>query len=206
VLWIACFLVTASASLAAAGELRPRLRLRGFHRADERLAAHRGQVVLLHFWASWCLACTREIPSLAAFAHDAYPQLQQEGLVLLSVSNDVRASDLARFLAQTPLPFPVFYDPLSALNQQLGLPGLPATLVIGRGGQIQARLLGRQDWQSPAFLRQLAGYLARPAARPDSAAPREAPGIAWAAPGPSSPEGADLPHVWEARHEKTAAR
>lgn len=195
-----------SALASSAAEPLPSLTLRGFHRPDERLAEHRGQVVLLHFWATWCLACTRELPSLAAFARGAYPQLEQEGLVLLSVSNDVRAGDLEHFLAKAQLPFRVFFDPLGALNQQLGLPGLPATLVIGREGQVLAQLLGGQDWQSHTFQSQLAGYLARPAPGPASAGRREESTIARAAPGPSVPQGVVLPRTREASHEETAAR
>jgi|GEM_PF-793981 len=192
---------------SAAGEPLPALLLPGFHGPDEQLADHRGQVVLLHFWATWCAACTREIPSLARFARTAYPRLRRGGLVLLAVSNDVRAEDLDRFLARNPLPFPVFFDSLSSLNHQLALAGVPGTVVIGRDGRILDRLLGSRDWQSPALLARLEGYLAEAPREPRGTDGWSDSNAASAGPGPVRLEKRDgwdeppAPHGREERHE-----
>ena len=125
------------------------------------LSEHRGDVMLLHFWATWCEPCAEELVSLSSFYEGPYRELSKRGLVLVTVSNDVRSKDLDTFLAARQLPFPVIVDSLSELNEKLGLAGIPGTVVIDRNGRVVERFVGAQDWQSPEFLSRLEGFLAR---------------------------------------------
>ncbi|PIQ37024.1 MAG: hypothetical protein COW59_09300 [Lysobacterales bacterium CG17_big_fil_post_rev_8_21_14_2_50_64_11] len=134
--------------------------LAGFERPNVQLADYRGQVVLLHFWASWCAPCLREIPALEAFYNGPYRELAERGLVVLTVSNDFRIGDVRRFQTERTLSAPIFLDMLGSLHDEMKMIGLPATAVIGRDGQVVKRLYGSQDWESPAFRAMIEGYVA----------------------------------------------
>lgn len=135
---------------------------RRFEPSLPRLADYDGKIVLLHFWATWCDPCTREIPSLAAFYRGAAAEpLREKGLVVLAVSNDVRAGDLEAYLSENPLPFPVYFDPYAELRDQVRLLGVPATAVIGRDGRVVERLFGEQDWQSRQLHARLEQHVSR---------------------------------------------
>lgn len=127
-------------------------------RFSDALALHRGRVILVHFWATWCTPCRRELPSLVAFHQGPYRELAREGLTLLMVNNDVRRKDLDRFLEKSSLPFPIYFDSLNRLGGQFGLLGLPGTVVIGRNGEVTTQLYGPQDWQSDELLALLSKY------------------------------------------------
>ncbi len=124
----------------------------------QALAEAHGQVVLVHFWATWCVPCLYEIPSLVAFHDGPYRELARDGLAVLTVNNDLRREDLDRFLENSSLPFPIYFDSSSELNLQFHLWGLPGTLVIGRAGNVRGKLYGPQDWQSEELLARLTKY------------------------------------------------
>lgn len=134
--------------------------LAGFERPDATLADYRGRVVLLHFWASWCAPCLREIPALEAFYDGPYRELSERGLVVLTVTNDFRVGDVRRFQSERKFSAPIFLDMLGTLHDEMKMIGLPATAVIGRDGQIVKRLYGPQDWESPAFRAMMETYVA----------------------------------------------
>lgn len=132
----------------------------GFVAHPPRLESYAGRVVLVHFWATWCDPCVREIPALESFYREGYRDLARQGLVLLAVSNDVRHKDLRGFLAEHELSFPVFLDPEARLRDQLAMPGVPGTVVVGRDGEVVARLFGEQDWTSEDLRARLEDYVA----------------------------------------------
>lgn len=138
----------------------PELRLQPLQGETQRLADYSGQVVLLHFWATWCIPCREEIPALVEFHQGPYQRLHRRGLVLLTVSNDVRRRDIESFMEEFDLPFPVYYDSMMKLNRQLQFQAVPATAVFDRDGVLRDIWLGEQDWDSPALLGRLEDYLA----------------------------------------------
>ena len=123
------------------------------------LAEYTGDVLLVHFWASWCRPCEAEMASLLAFYRGPYGALRERGLVLLSVSNDVRMKDVRGFAQKHAVPFPIFYDSFRELNDRLRLPWIPGTVVIDSSGAVVDRLYGEQDWQSEELLARLESYL-----------------------------------------------
>lgn len=110
-----------------------------------------GSIVILHFWASWCVPCRQEMSELADFWRNEYPELAEQGLRVVTISNDVRDSDLQRFAEQVDLTFPLYYDPFAELTARYSVRGLPSSVIIDRQGQVLRQLLGVQDWSSPSF-------------------------------------------------------
>ncbi len=153
-----------SARDAVSAYARP-LRLSGFQRPDLRLSDLRGDVVVLHLWATWCAPCKEELPSLVRFFRRDYPSLAARGLRVVTVSSDFSLADLVGFVQREldsglPDDFPVYWDPDSELNLHLGLgSALPQTVVLDRRGRRLRQVTGAVDWDSDRLRQQLESYL-----------------------------------------------
>ena len=104
------------------------------------LAAHRGKVVLLNVWATWCHPCRDEIPELQAI-HVKY---QPRGLELIGVSVDSDGSDdaIRSFMTDFRMTYPVWRDPDERVSSQFLVVGVPATFLIDRQGILRWRKTG----------------------------------------------------------------
>ena len=102
------------------------------------LARFRGKVVLVDFWASWCEPCRHSFPWLNAMQ----AKYGDRGLVVIGVNVDRNRADADRFLYEVPATFQVVYDPAGALATRFDLPGMPASYIIGRTGDVVAHHIG----------------------------------------------------------------
>ena len=113
--------------------------------AELDLDAYRGQVVVLDFWASWCVPCRRSFPWL----NEMHAKYEDQGLVIIGVNLDHSEEDAAAFLAEVPADFQIHYDREMHLAQKFEVQAMPSSYVIGRTGEVKARHLGfkvkRQD-------------------------------------------------------------
>ena len=104
---------------------------------EQRLSGYRGRIVILNFWATWCVPCKQEMPDLAAIQNE-YAAL---GVQVIGAAAD-QLSDRARvlqFIKQAKINFPVWLGATTVEMGRFGVgPGLPATVVIGRDGRIAA--------------------------------------------------------------------
>jgi len=149
-----------SASPAMAQELPPVMdNIREPEQLARDLERSEARVVLLHFWASWCIPCREEMNSLAEFWRDEYADLAERGLRVLTISNDVRDKDLERFAEEFELVFPLYYDPYSKLTSRYAVRGLPSTVVLDGDGEVVDQILGGQDWLAADFNRRIEGFL-----------------------------------------------
>jgi cytochrome c biogenesis protein CcmG, thiol:disulfide interchange protein DsbE len=115
------------------------------------LAAHRGKVVLLHFWATWCPPCVEELPSLARLQR----QLPAKDFTLLTVSVDEDEEKLRQFLrrhAATIGSLRVLRDPTKQTAASYGSSKFPETFIIDREGVARHKLVYKRDWASTTAL------------------------------------------------------
>jgi thiol-disulfide isomerase/thioredoxin len=95
------------------------------------LAAYKGKVVYLDFWASWCVPCRQSFPWMNQM-HRLYGK---DGLVVLAVNMDQVRADADTFLRQYPAEFTVRYDREGALAQTFKVRGMPTSVLLGRDGK-----------------------------------------------------------------------
>src|SRR5690606_22976987 len=92
-----------------------------------RLEDHRGRVVVVNFWASWCKPCRRELPLLDSLAH----ALDPAEVAIIGLNEDVRAADGIAFLRELGVSFPSARGG-GELRSRYGYRGLPYTVVLDR--------------------------------------------------------------------------
>ena len=91
------------------------------------LADHKGRLVLLNFWATWCLPCRQEMPGMEAL----WRKYQSAGLSVLAVSIDEGAPDrVARLIKKLDLSFPVLLDPADTAGSLYKVSDLPVTFLL----------------------------------------------------------------------------
>ena len=105
---------------------------------EVQLSSLRGQVVLVNFWATWCSPCKEEMPVLQAF----YQVHQDKNFLLLGVNVSDDAEDAARYMAENSFTFPVWSDPPGNTLMDLGLRGLPASILVDAEGNLRWFWLG----------------------------------------------------------------
>jgi len=110
------------------------------------LADARGKLVLLHFWATWCVPCRHEMPLL----HHMEQGMDNAEFRMICINVDRGDSDGVRTFIDTVSPqFHTLLDPDGAVRNRYAVRGLPTTYLIGRDGKIIGRIIGERDWTSP---------------------------------------------------------
>lgn len=107
------------------------------------LADHRGDVVLLNVWATWCAPCIREMPAL----EEVHREFGQRGLEVVGVSIDAASErdGVQRFLDRHGITFRILHDPSQSVVSAFRTVGVPETFLIDRSGTIVERFAGEFD-------------------------------------------------------------
>lgn len=137
------------------GGRTPPLQLSDLDGKSHDLAALRGKVVLVNYWATWCEPCRDEMPSLGRLQK----KLDPKRFVVLAVNVDEPESRIRKFLEQTPLGFPVLLDPERKAGKAWNVRVLPASFVIDRDGRIRYTAVGELDWDAEAVSARIAALL-----------------------------------------------
>ena len=126
--------------------LAPEIKFEDGERQKRTLADFRGQVVLVNFWATWCVPCIRELPSLDRLQ----ARLKDKGVVVIALSLDRGGIETVKefYAANGIHNLGVYVDTTMDAQQAFTVPGLPTTVLIDREGRDRGRLVGPADWSS----------------------------------------------------------
>ena len=103
--------------------------------SEQRLSTLKGRIVVLNFWATYCIPCRKEMPDLAAIQNE-YAAL---GVQVIGASTDEPESraDVLKFVKETKVNFPIWLGATTTDMIKFGLgAALPGTVIIGRDGRI----------------------------------------------------------------------
>ena len=123
------------------------------------LAALRGQVVLLDFWATWCEPCKRGLPVTEAL----WRAKQARGLAAFAVSADENPQLVPAFVAAQKLGLPVLLDPNGVVAERLGGSELPYVVLIDRRGRVRAGETGSDAAAEARIAAKVTELLGEPA-------------------------------------------
>jgi thiol-disulfide isomerase/thioredoxin len=133
----------ATAASAARDEPAPTFSLPSRGGATIDLTQYKGQVVMINFWASWCVPCRQEMPLLESI----YKKYKPLGFTLIGVNVEPDQKDAEGFLKQTPVSFPVLFDAKSQVSSLYNVQVMPTTVFIDRKGNVR---LVHQSYQPGA--------------------------------------------------------
>ena len=129
------------------GDPFPPLQLQGLDHADVDLALHRGHVLLVDFWATWCAPCVASMPHLAGLQQ----RFGAQGFEILAVNIEPENTAFVRTFMQThALPFAVFMDADGSLQQRLHVSVYPTSFLIDASGVLRKIYYGPADPQELA--------------------------------------------------------
>lgn len=100
---------------------------------------------IVHFWATWCPPCVKELPSLLAFARE----MRERGIEVVAIAVDDDWADIAAFFGGT-IPPEVVVETDAAAHKRFGVSTLPDSYLVDRIGQVVERYHGARDWRAPA--------------------------------------------------------
>ena len=97
------------------------------------LSRYKGQVVMINFWASWCGPCRQEMPLLDSI----YKKYNKLGFTMLGVNVEPDSNAANKWLAATPVSFPILYDTDSKVSKLYDVAGMPSTVIVDRHGKVR---------------------------------------------------------------------
>jgi thiol-disulfide isomerase/thioredoxin len=129
----------------------PELKFQDAEGRERTLADWRGKVVLLNLWATWCLPCRKEMPSLDRLQKE----LGSDKFEVVALSVDRKGLEASKkFLGETKAErLALYVDPTARANTELRVVGLPATILIDAQGREIGRLLGPAEWDGEDAMR-----------------------------------------------------
>ncbi len=141
--WIVATIEKAAAPSPPSAFLAPDFTLTTVSGASLQLSDLRGKVVLLNFWATWCVPCQTEMPAIEAL----YQRYKDRGLEVVAVNLDrLSTAGVEAFLTEVKVSFPVVLDPSWSTAQAYRVVGLPTSYLIDRSGRVVVREVGERNW------------------------------------------------------------
>ena len=101
---------------------------------ETSLAAYKGKVVLVDFWASWCGPCKESFPAM----NQLQQQFADKGVVILAINVDETKSDMDAFLKEHPASFTVVRDAKQKLVDKVEIGTMPSSFILNKDGKVMS--------------------------------------------------------------------
>ena len=149
---------TAACALEAGAPMPPISAPRIGEGAPIELAALKGKVVYVDFWASWCVPCRLSMPTLESL----YKKHSAQGFTVVGFNKDVEAADAKRFLQRVTVSFPLALDAKDAAAQAFDVKAMPSGYLVDRKGVVRKVHRGFTQETAATLEKEIADLLAEP--------------------------------------------
>lgn len=125
--------------------LAPNFTLPDLNGKKIELKDYRGKIVFLNFWATWCLTCEEEMPSMEKL----YQKFKGNSFEILTISIDTEGKQIViPYMKKFDLTFPALLDPKSKVAKLYRTTGVPETFIINKEGFIVHKAIGPRAWDT----------------------------------------------------------
>jgi len=152
---LALFAVVSLASSSLEGQAAPDFVLKSATGENLRLSEHRGEVVMINFWATWCGPCRQEMPLL----DDLYSRYQRVGFSLLGVNIDDDSGKAMKMVQELGVSFPVLFDERKEVSRQYAVEAMPVTVLVDRTGTVRHVHHGYKPGYEEKYLTEIRSLL-----------------------------------------------
>jgi thiol-disulfide isomerase/thioredoxin len=118
---------------------------------EHRLSDYAGKVLVVNFWASWCVPCREELPSM----NRAAKKLAELPVAWIAVNVGEDREAVAAFRADYPIDFSVLLDATGEVSRSWRVTGMPTTYIIDPRGYLVHRIVGKREWDDERHLQML---------------------------------------------------
>ncbi|WP_441002838.1 redoxin family protein [Pseudocolwellia agarivorans] len=119
------------------------------------LEQHKGKVIYLDFWASWCVPCRKSFPWMNKIQNTYSP----EKFTVISINLDSDKSLADKFLTTLPASFPVIYDPKGELAKKFHVKGMPSSYLANQQGKVVSHQTGFFTEESAMYENEISQLL-----------------------------------------------
>jgi peroxiredoxin len=148
-------IAAASKSQVSVGADAPDFALRSAAGTNLRLSEHRGQVVMINFWASWCGPCRQEMPKL----DEIFARYERAGFTLLGVNIDEDAERAQRLADELGVSFPLLFDDEQDVSRLYDVQAMPMTVMVDRSGRVRSVHYGYRPGMEQRYLDEVRALL-----------------------------------------------
>jgi len=152
---ICVFAASSLASSGMEGQPAPDFALKSSTGENMRLSEHRGDVVMINFWATWCGPCRQEMPLL----DELYTRYQRVGFNLLGVNIDDDSGRAMKMIEELGVNFPVLFDARKEVSKLYFVEAMPVTVLVDREGNVRHVHHGYKPGYEEKYLDQIRSLL-----------------------------------------------
>ena len=104
----------------------------------------RGKIVFINFWASWCMACVIEMPSMEKL----HEKFKDKDFVMVGINLQESEATILKFYKEHKLTFTTLLDSTGDVGTAFRIRGIPTTFILDKNGIIIGKALGPREWDS----------------------------------------------------------
>jgi thiol-disulfide isomerase/thioredoxin len=131
------------------------LKFKDLNLKDVDLTGKKGNIMILNFWATWCVPCKTEMPSLEKLSKE-YPEILIYPINLEKPNQD----KVKKFFTDLEISkLKIYFDPKFSLVKQFNMRGVPTSILIDKNSKEFARVIGEVDFFDESFINFLKKYL-----------------------------------------------